>query len=214
MNNIQSYLALLQLQAFQTMTSNKLPANESSLNSLFSSTLSDVLLTSASSPEAEKSSSSTAFLQNQLTLSSPLSVTMTSPPVQAQASEKSETPFMDLIHKASEEFGVDAKLIKAVITQESNFKKDAKSGAGALGLMQLMPATAQSLGVLNPLNPLENIRGGTKYLKKMLEKYDGDVSLALAAYNAGPSNVDKYGGIPPFTETKEYVKKVMGYYQV
>ncbi|RPK12519.1 lytic transglycosylase domain-containing protein [Priestia endophytica] len=212
MNDIQSSLALLQLQAFQTMTSNKLPANESSLNSLFSSILSDVLLTSASSPEAEKSSSGTAFLQNQLTLSSPPSVM--SPSVQAQASEKSDTPFMDLIHQASEEFGVDAKLIKAVITQESNFKKDAKSGAGALGLMQLMPATARSLGVLNPLNPLENIRGGTKYLKKMLEKYDGDVSLALAAYNAGPGNVDKYGGIPPFTETKEYVKKVMGYYQV
>ncbi|YCA44365.1 lytic transglycosylase domain-containing protein [Bacillus sp. JZ8] len=212
MNNIQPYLAILQLQAFQTMTSNKLPANESSLNSLFSSILSDVLLTSASSPEAEKSSSGTAFLQNQLTLSSPLS--MTSPPVKAQVSEKRDAPFVDLIHKASEEFGVDAKLIKAVITQESNFKKDAKSGAGALGLMQLMPATAQSLGVLNPLNPLENIRGGTKYLKKMLEKYDGDVSLALAAYNAGPGNVDKYGGIPPFTETKEYVKKVMGYYQV
>jgi soluble lytic murein transglycosylase-like protein len=212
MNDIQSSLALLQLQAFQTMTSNKLPANESSLNSLFSSILSDVLLTSASSPEAEKSSSGTAFLQNQLTLSSPPSVM--SPSVQAQASEKRDTPFMDLIRQASEEFGVDAKLIKAVITQESNFKKDAKSGAGALGLMQLMPATARSLGVLNPLNPLENIRGGTKYLKKMLEKYDGDVSLALAAYNAGPGNVDKYGGIPPFTETKEYVKKVMGYYQV
>ncbi|MED4073049.1 lytic transglycosylase domain-containing protein [Priestia endophytica] len=212
MNDIQSSLALLQLQAFQTMTSNKLPANESSLNSLFSSILSDVLLTSVSSPEAEKSSSGTAFLQNQLTLSSPPSVM--SPSVQAQASEKRDTPFMDLIHQASEEFGVDAKLIKAVITQESNFKKDAKSGAGALGLMQLMPATARSLGVLNPLNPLENIRGGTKYLKKMLEKYDGDVSLALAAYNAGPGNVDKYGGIPPFTETKEYVKKVMGYYQV
>lgn len=114
----------------------------------------------------------------------------------------------EIFSEAAQKYNVPKNLIKAIAKAESDFRPNATSGAGAQGIMQLMPATARELGVTDSYDPYQNIMGGTKYISQMLDKYDGNVSLALAAYNAGSNNVAKYGGIPPFEETQNYVAKV------
>lgn len=129
--------------------------------------------------------------------------------VQGSTGKKESSSFAEIIKKASLAYGVEEKIIRAVIQHESGFNPRAVSRAGAQGLMQLMPATARSLGVKDPFDPEENIMAGTRYLKQKLDEFGGNLHLALAAYNAGSGAVRKYGGIPPYEETRKYVDRVI-----
>ncbi|MBP2629403.1 MAG: Lytic transglycosylase catalytic [Firmicutes bacterium] len=117
-----------------------------------------------------------------------------------------------LINQSAQKYGIDPKLVSAVAKAESNYTPNAVSDAGAVGVMQLMPDTASSLGVTNIYDPRDNIEGGVKYIKQLLNTFDGDVSKAVAAYNAGPQAVKNYNGVPPYAETQNYVKKVLDLY--
>jgi soluble lytic murein transglycosylase-like protein len=124
------------------------------------------------------------------------------------AGTESQT-FANAIEAASRAFGLPASLIHSVIQTESGYDTQAVSSAGAVGLMQLMPDTAREMGVNNPLDPVQNIWGGTRYLASLMNQFHGNVELAVAAYNAGPGAVLNYSGVPPYPETTAYVKKVM-----
>lgn len=132
---------------------------------------------------------------------------------QPRESEVSRQRLEGLIAEHSRRQRLDPELVRAVIRVESDYQPSARSHKGAMGLMQLMPATAHRLAVSDPWDPAENIRGGTLYLRRLLDEFGGQVELALAGYNAGPENVNRYGGIPPFEETRAYVERVLQIYR-
>jgi soluble lytic murein transglycosylase-like protein len=139
-----------------------------------------------------------------------LAAAQTSPSAAPVSGTGDSSAFDAQINAAAASNGIDPALLKGLVSQESGFDPSARSGAGAVGLTQLMPATASALGVTNPLDPAQSLQGGAKYLREQLDRFGGDETLALAAYNAGPGAVQKYGGIPPYAETQNYVTSVMG----
>lgn len=119
--------------------------------------------------------------------------------------------YLDIIQRYSDRFRLEEALVKAVIKVESDYNPRIVSSKGAQGLMQLIPETARDLRVVNPFDPSENIRGGSQYLRQMLDQFDNDLELALAAYNAGPNAVRRHGGVPPYDETRTYIQRVKRY---
>ncbi|WP_457297830.1 lytic transglycosylase domain-containing protein [Peribacillus simplex] len=210
---IQDFKTFMELQAIQQFTNGNIPKTVSS-RSVFQDMLSELVSGDAlegtsqtlgsllSNVETETKS----FLQSsRLTSNNQIAAAHTN-----GETREAVTNYDQIISQAASLYNLPEKLIKSVIKQESNFNPEATSYAGATGLMQLMPATARSLGVDDATDPEQNIMGGSKYLSQMMARYDGDIQVALAAYNAGSGNVDKYNGIPPFKETQNYVQKVYG----
>jgi soluble lytic murein transglycosylase-like protein len=163
---------------------------------------------SGQQPVAESTTGFAAQLQAARTTGAPTATTATA--ATAASAGATPTAFDAQIDAAATRYGLDPALLKGLIRQESGFDPNARSGAGAVGLTQLMPGTAASLGV-DPADPAQAIDGGARYLKQQLDRFGGDPAKALAAYNAGPGAVAKFGGIPPYGETQNYVKSVLAF---
>ena len=215
---IQDFKSLMELQAIQQFTAGTTQASSSS--SLFQEMLAKVAANETNDKSTQTLGSLISAVETQAqsilsSISLPRAAVSSSPVVTNEATPKdtgAKTNYDDIISQAATLYKLPEKLIKSVIKQESNFNPTATSYAGASGLMQLMPATAKSLGVTDSTDPEQNIMAGSKYLSQMMNRYGGDVKMALAAYNAGPGNVDKYNGIPPFSETQHYVQNVFSSY--
>jgi soluble lytic murein transglycosylase-like protein len=148
---------------------------------------------------------------DQASAASAPTATASAAPMTQGAGSGSPSQYDQAIQAAAARNGVDPALLKGLIRAESNFNPNAGSPAGAQGLTQLMPGTAKTLGVSDTHDPVQSIEGGAKYLRQQLDRFGGDVSKALAAYNAGPGAVQRYGGVPPYAETQAYVKRVQQY---
>ena len=209
--DIQSLKILMEINAMQTLGSVQSSQNTNS-SSLFSELLGEVL---QSTEKTKSNNTISSLLYNGTSdVYMPTSLSLQNQALETLTSGSSiSSNYEDIIKKAAEKFNLPEKLISSVIKQESNFDASAISSAGATGLMQLMPGTAKYLGVINSLDPEQNIMGGAKYLSQMLSQFNGNIETALAAYNAGPGTVNRYAGIPPYKETQNYVQKVMNYYQ-
>jgi soluble lytic murein transglycosylase-like protein len=131
-------------------------------------------------------------------------------PSGASGSGGGSTPFGAEIDAAAARYGIDPALLRGLVRQESGFDPRARSSAGAMGLTQLMPGTAASLGVTDPYDPVQSLDGGARYLREMLDRFGNDPAKALAAYNAGPDAVARFGGVPPYAETRHYVQNILG----
>jgi soluble lytic murein transglycosylase-like protein len=211
--NFQSIKMLMEINALQSFGAVQTFAEQGDNSSMFTELLQE-MLTENSTTKAVTSTSEN--LLGQLSNGFSNSNIFDNIPQVVAVDNKTTTQtgdIADIIRQAAEKYNLPEKLIESIIKQESNFNPEAVSHAGASGLMQLMPGTADYLGVNNRFDPMENVMGGSKYLRQMLNQFDGNIDVALAAYNAGPGNVKKYGGIPPFKETQNYVQKVLGYYQ-
>lgn len=210
---------LLDIQSLQSFGSVQSALNQTQPSSLFSSMLEEMLGNSLGNVADSVSNgamdreglhySGANRIFEPAALPAMLTATQNIPAQTSKYVSNQGGQYTDIIKQAAEQYNLPSGLLDSIIRHESNFNKDAVSHAGAQGLMQLMPGTARFLGVKDSFDPAQNIRGGARYLRQMLDQFNGNIEHALAAYNAGPGNVRKHGGIPPFKETQSYVQKVL-----